>query len=305
MPRVIDLTGQTFGRLTVLNRSEKKDGEREAYWDCICECGKRIRTRGTMLRAGRAQSCGCLAAEKVSERQLIDISGLRFGRLIVKDRCEKQGKVVYWNCLCDCGKTVEVSSQNLRYGQTQSCGCLQREKTSLASVIDITGQRFGKLTVLSKADSKNGKAYWLCQCDCGKKTTVAGHDLRNGDTQSCGCLISTAELEISQILQDINIEYETQKKYVGLVGTGGGLLRFDFYLPKYNMLIEYQGKQHYTPFYRFGGEEAYQKGLIHDEIKREYCKKNGIKLLEIPYWERSNLREILTQIKEEQNENWS
>lgn len=53
---------------------------------------------------------------------------------------------------------------------------------------DMTGLRFGRLTVLERAGSKNGLATWRCRCDCGKETTVAGDVLRNGNTRSCGCL---------------------------------------------------------------------------------------------------------------------
>lgn len=298
MPKTIDLSGQVFGRLTVLNRSEKKDGEREAYWDCLCECGKKIRTRGSLLRKGKTKSCGCMAIEQTSKRSLIDIKGMKFGRLTVIDRCQNKDNGVYWNCICDCGNEIVVNSYSLRHGYTQSCGCLQKERTSECSIIDMTGKKIGKLTVIDQAASKNGKAYWNCVCDCGTKVTVAGAYLRNGHTQSCGCLNSSAEMEISQILQDIGIKYEVQKTYKGLNGFGGGALRFDFYLPEYNVLIEYQGKQHYSSYYRFGGEEEYQKRIFNDEIKRKYCKKNNIDLIEIPYWKRSSLEKILTEIKE-------
>lgn len=55
--------------------------------------------------------------------------------------------------------------------------------------IDLTGQRFGRFTVLSRAkNNKDGRAMWLCRCDCGNERVVMGKCLRNGHTQSCGCL---------------------------------------------------------------------------------------------------------------------
>jgi len=54
---------------------------------------------------------------------------------------------------------------------------------------DLTGQRFGKLTVTAPADIKNGKHYWLCICDCGKQTQVPTYRLTSGKTKSCGCLV--------------------------------------------------------------------------------------------------------------------
>ena len=58
----------------------------------------------------------------------------------------------------------------------------------MAALIDLTGQRFGRLIVIERCSSKDGHAAWLCQCDCGQKTTVNGRYLRSGATQSCGCL---------------------------------------------------------------------------------------------------------------------
>lgn len=60
-----------------------------------------------------------------------------------------------------------------------------------ANFIDLTGNRFGRLSVIRQSGNTNaGQAKWLCLCDCGKQTTVAGQYLRSGHTQSCGCLFS-------------------------------------------------------------------------------------------------------------------
>ena len=53
--------------------------------------------------------------------------------------------------------------------------------------IDLTGQRFGRLTVIEYFDTYKGMARWHCVCDCGKQTIVYGNNLRRGYTQSCGC----------------------------------------------------------------------------------------------------------------------
>jgi hypothetical protein len=68
---------------------------------------------------------------------------------------------------------------------------LKRERTTKALTVDITGQRFGLWTVLSQAESKDGKAYWNCLCDCGRKCVVEGRTLRAGTSKSCGCLKET------------------------------------------------------------------------------------------------------------------
>lgn len=60
----------------------------------------------------------------------------------------------------------------------------------MPKALDLTGKRFGKLVALSKAESRSGKTYWLCQCDCGNQKEVQTNHLTNGATQSCGCLSS-------------------------------------------------------------------------------------------------------------------
>lgn len=52
---------------------------------------------------------------------------------------------------------------------------------------DLTGKRFGRLTVLKKAPSKNKKSYWLCRCECGNEKIVEDSHLKSGHTKSCGC----------------------------------------------------------------------------------------------------------------------
>lgn len=59
----------------------------------------------------------------------------------------------------------------------------------MSKVKNIAGNKFGMLTVIEKSKSINGKAYWLCKCDCGNETIVSGSNLRTGAVKSCGCLI--------------------------------------------------------------------------------------------------------------------
>lgn len=88
-----------------------------------------------------------------------------------------------------------------------------------------------------------------------------------------------------------NIKYNRQQTFKGckLIKS----LRFDFYLPDYNLCVEFQGKQHYQQTHKYDDIEDRQK---RDKIKRKFCKDNDIKLIEIPYWTK-NLHEILEQIK--------
>lgn len=79
--------------------------------------------------------------------KLIDLSGQRFGKLtVIKDSGKRVNHKVMWLCQCDCGNQIEVSGDNLKSGNTKSCGCLRKEKSSK----NLIGQRFGHLVALEK-----------------------------------------------------------------------------------------------------------------------------------------------------------
>lgn len=79
--------------------------------------------------------------------KFIDLTGMRFGRLTVLKRSPDTRKRVKWICQCECGNITAVATSQLKSGHTQSCGCLQKERTSLACRKDLTGETFGRLTV--------------------------------------------------------------------------------------------------------------------------------------------------------------
>ena len=96
------------------------------------------------------------------------------------------------------------------------------------------------------------------------------------------CKESRGERQVRQWLDNHKIMYNKQYKFDDCQDAKP--LPFDFYLPDYNVLIEYDGKQHFEPVEYFGGQESFEKTVKHDNIKNEYCKNNGIQLLRIPYY---------------------
>lgn len=113
----------------------------------------------------------------------IDLTGQDFGHLVVIAPAETRGGRAYWHCRCDCGREVDVRAENLRSGNTTSCGCKRHGKPE-----DLTGRTFGELTVerLDGTDS-NSHAMWVCRCACGARVRVAATNLKEGRTVSCGC----------------------------------------------------------------------------------------------------------------------
>lgn len=116
-----------------------------------------------------------------------DLTGLRVGKLTVLEATDQRIRnAVVWRCKCDCGNEILVESRRLKPGAIFSCGC---ERSPYDDVKDLTGLRFGKLTVLGKSGNKakDGNPLWLCQCECGNKIETTKRRLITGNTRSCGC----------------------------------------------------------------------------------------------------------------------
>lgn len=113
-------------------------------------------------------------------------------------------------------------------------------------------------------------------------------------TQKQGCPLckeSKGERIIRQFLLKNNIIFIKQKTFSKCLSDKNKKLKFDFYLPDYNMCIEYDGEQHNKVVEHWGGETDFIKRKIRDNIKNEYCLKNNIRLIRINYNE--NIEEIL------------
>lgn len=306
MPAKLDLTNQRFGKLIVLREAtdEEKQYKNGVFWYCQCDCGNIKVTRTHSLRCGETKSCGCYNKTRVAETQrakVIDMTGKRYGRLLVLyyDKNSPPG-LTHWICKCDCGNTISALRDSLISGKVKSCGCLRKELTSqlgsnqeLHPYKDESNNKYGKLTVIRKYNPdideekpEYGGIWWLCECECGKRCFVKGASLRSKNTISCGCCNSKGELEIRNLLKENNIDYYEQFKVNIKQVTNNKLLRFDFAANTPSekfFFIEFDGIQHIEPVDFFGGEEYYKETQKNDQLKNEFCLKNHIPLIRIPY----------------------
>ena len=121
----LDLTGRRFGRLTAVERLEKKGSN--YVWRCTCDCGGEANVEVRSLLSGNTTSCGCLKRE-ASRGKAKDITGQRFGRLkAIRPLEERRNGSVLWLCACDCGKQTSFSYNELVHAGCTSCGCARRE----------------------------------------------------------------------------------------------------------------------------------------------------------------------------------
>ena len=230
----------------------------------------------------------------------IDLTNKVFGRLTVIKRADNiqtpNGRShVAWECLCECGNSIIVRGDNLRNGHTVSCGCKKREVLAAAGknrASDLIGSIFGRLIV--KADSgkrdNKGSIIWECECSCGNTTYVSTSNLTRTSeaTISCGCAKSKGEEKIIATLIQAQIPFITQKRFESCIfPETNRQLVFDFYLPEQNILIEYDGEQH---FHEVRNDRYGYEGIVaRDNFKNQWCKENNIVLIRIPYTDFSKI----------------
>ena len=129
------------------------------------------------------------------------LSGQKYGRWTVLDeyivtpRGERK-----WLCRCDCGTQRHVLERSLLYGESESCGCLRKEKLAEAISPDLTGQVFGELTVLRRAENpKTRGTVWVCKCSCGAEYEVQGTLLTTGRRTRCSSNVHQKSYAYSDI----------------------------------------------------------------------------------------------------------
>lgn len=229
--------------------------------------------------------------------------GMRFGRWTVLEigikNPNSQAKHPP-NCAlvkCDCGIQRYKEYRDLYSGRSLSCGCQRREQVIRMNKEkgDIPlGTIFGKLTVIEDGGyitMPSGRTIrqHLCRCECGNILMISGNNLKTGTSQSCGCVSSRGERIIAKILRENNIDFKQQVSFSNLKSPKGGSLKFDFGIYVDNELqglIEFDGRQHYEELNGIWSQASsleYRQQL--DELKNEYCIKNNIPFLRIPYYD--------------------
>ena len=229
--------------------------------------------------------------------KMIDLTGQTFGYWIVLSRGPNNDRgQARWNCKCTaCGKEKLVAGGHLRSGRSTNCGCVRMEKMRQANIKHEEGKQYGFLKVERMATKEekprqdNTGIYWVCTClKCGRQNVIVKGDyLRNGDTQSCGCLLSKNESRIADILFNLKINYKEQYTFKDLTSTGRGCDRLMFDFAVFNKdellyLIEYDGQQHFNKKHAWT-DDGFKTTRNNDLAKNKYCFEHKIPLIRIPY----------------------
>ena len=273
--RARERSGEIVGDYKILYRTISPTNKSATAWLCQCQlCDKYVVKNQTVLNNG-INECDCRH----------DLTGKRFGRWVVQYKTEQRTKnrTVIWHCKCDCGNEKDVNGDVLKRGESQSCGCLAKEKAAEIARqgrIDLTGQKFGKLTALYPIYSgdKNKHTKWICKCDCGNVVSIDMGNLRSGKSQSCGCTNSSNEEQIITLLIKNNINFNYQYRFFDLAAK-----EYDFYINN-QYIIEFDGQQHfYCTGTGWDTQEHFERTRNNDLIKNKYCFDNNIPIIRIPY----------------------
>lgn len=276
------------------------ENKHHTYALAQCSCGTVKEVRLSYIVNNKIKDCGCGHQNRLKEsikkkyEYLINtkINGWTFLEIIPPD--EKHDST-FAICKCQCGTIKEVKLSYVIHGKSKDCGCGRKRTLQEVFTKSLIGQRFGKLVVIEMLDkrSTNDRIMYRCRCDCGNEVNVVGNSLTTNHTLSCGCLVSYWNMYIQQFLEKSKIEYKPEYT----IFIDDNYYRYDFYLPKYNLFIEYDGQQHYEPVRFFGNDKdaeyVFLRTQEHDKIKNRYCEENNINLLRIPYWESKNIETII------------
>ncbi|WP_156876155.1 hypothetical protein [Clostridium kluyveri] len=260
-----------------------------------CECGNKFENTLMAMEARNKQYCNeCsnklmhdkfVKTQEEFEKELCKVLGEEYVALTPYKNINS--KITVKHLECDYTWNVRPSSILHQHCKCPKCYGNNMKKTTRQfklEVYNLVGDEFYVL-----GEYKSAKIPILIKHNvCGNAWEVEPTNfLTNKACVFCSPR-SKGEDKIANILNDKHILYEREKRFNDCIGKRK--LPFDFYLPDYNIVIEYDGIQHFKPSFN---KKEFKNIKINDETKNNYCKDNNIKLLRIPYWEFNNIETIL------------
>jgi hypothetical protein len=215
--RIKDLTNMKFGTLEVLCREAAPAKNGNAYWKCICKCGKIIVARGSHLLSGNIKSCGICS-------QIKDISGNIYGKLKVLNINSEYKKNLRWFCECECGNKVSVQANNLTNGHVRSCGC-----SSITLNKNTCIKKYG-------VDHPSKDPYIAAKMAKGQLNATTIYHWKTGQQLIC---VASFEAAVINRLNELRIDYMWQSKIFTM--PDGRTYRPDLYLIDFDAWIEIKG----------------------------------------------------------------
>lgn len=203
-------------------------------------------------------------------------------------------------CMCkQCGRQWHATATQI-YGGYGCAECSAKERgirqrVSYDEVVDRIHLNHPNIEIVGKYEKASKKVMMKCNV-CNYEWEGTPTSMFYFDSGCPKCYTPSKGEEVVNLFLQMNmIEFIPQKTFSDLRGVNNGMLSYDFYLPTFNKLIEFQGEQHIRAVSRFGGEEQLKIQQEHDRRKREYAKEHNIDLLEIWYYDIDNIEQILKE----------
>lgn len=269
--------------------------------DLMCPNGHKISiTPQHFKRGDRCKKClKCCKDE--AKKEFIEIAE-KEGYKVVGEYFSAREKV---EVLCPNGHTFSTLPTNFKSHNVRCGKCSLRDLEEARKQFENVVKE-ASYVLLSNYKTSNEKVELLCPKGHIFKTTPKS--FKNNKTRCPQCKHSKGEKRIEKWLKDNDVLFTPQKTYPNLKHTS--LLKYDFFLNEHNLLIEYDGEQHFEPR-DFAGKgldwamNEFKQTQIRDNLKNDFAKSNNINLLRIPYTEFNNIEDVLdkhvNQIKSKKN----
>lgn len=255
-------------------------------------CGKTV-IHSIAKNVFRIKSCRhCSPKYHKQTTEVVNKILKKFGLKLVGEYVDDRTPV---QILYSCGHVHVKAPTQVKQGIGVRCLlCLPRSPSNRLSIEDaqqcMLDAEFGRFTIVGEYTGITNKTDIKC-LDCGAiEYSSSPNDVlqRSGGCHLCGKIgiESVNHRFVKRILNDMGIKYITEHSFGGLVSDLGYSLRFDFFLPDYNLVIEYDGEYHSREYF-----------VKRDAIKDKYCLENDIKILRLPSNERGVIQKILDNIK--------
>lgn len=322
--QVVKMKWNNFNQEWYESKGYKYNGKREefdilakdlsphssAQINVVCDyCGRDYKTQYALVVKGRkilckdaCTHCGTKKANEVSKQK-------RASKYIglARKACEEKGYILltteneytdikmFVDFICPIhGKQTIRLEVLIRGGGCLPCAIEYRARKLSLNINEVKEyiESINNNKLLNSEEYINNHTVNLkILCSCGNIFTTSLATYKDGTTKcsTCSKKESRGEQFIRSFLESNNIKFEQEKRFDNCRDKKP--LPFDFYLSEYNLIIEFDGIQHFKDV----GLGDYEITVKHDEIKNQYCKDNNIDLLRIPYWEGHNIEDILTK----------
>ena len=238
----------------------------------------------------KGNNCRCAECRKLERRysenvilETLNNNGYKLNNVFIKN------EATYVNITCPKGHVYECSFESFKNKGRTCRKCSGSHKHTIEEVKDFANQ-YG-YEVISDT-YLNNKTHLIFKCPKDHKFSMRFDHFKSG-ARCPFCRESKGEKDILKYLDEHNVKYIRQYRYEDCRDVKP--LPFDFYLPDYNICIEYDGELHYKSIDFYGGEEELMRQQNRDNIKTQYCKDNNITLIRIPYWDLNNINKILSE----------